>query len=73
MVTFFFLIVFLPIVLPNGTVSAQSAGYSVTQVDHEVEVMYSGQVLIRDTIHVSGQVTDGFMIGLPSKYSARHS
>ncbi|MGZ4850012.1 MAG: hypothetical protein ACXV2C_01375, partial [Candidatus Bathyarchaeia archaeon] len=70
MVTFFLLIVFLPIVLLNGTVSAQSAGYSVTQIDHEVEVMYSGQVLIRDTIHVSGQVTDDFMIGLPSKYSA---
>ena len=32
--------------------------------------MYSGHVVILDTIHVSGQVTDGFMIGLPYKYSA---
>jgi hypothetical protein len=39
-------------------------------VDHQVEVMYSGQIVIRDTIHVYGQVTDGFTIGLPSKYSA---
>ena len=32
--------------------------------------MYSGHVVILDTIHVSGRVTDGFMIGLPYKYSA---
>ncbi len=69
MISVFFLIVFLPIVVPMAKVSAQSSGYSITQVDHEVEVMYSGHVLVRDTIHVSGQVTDGFMIGLPSKYS----
>ena len=27
-------------------------------------------MVIRDTIHVSGQVTDGFTIGLPAQYSA---
>ncbi len=32
--------------------------------------MYSGHVVVLDTIHVSGQITDGFMIGLPSQYSA---
>jgi len=31
--------------------------------------VYSGQVVIQDTIHISGQVTDGFLIGLPFKYS----
>ena len=66
----FFLLVFLPIVFPSGTVSAQTTGYTVNQVDHSIEIMYSGQVVVRDTIHVSGQVTDGFMIGLPAKYSA---
>lgn len=70
MITVFLLLVFLPVVLPSGTVSAQSTGYSIQKVDHQVEVMYSGQIVIRDTIHVYGQVTDGFMIGLPSKYSA---
>jgi hypothetical protein len=64
------LLVFLPIVLPQGTVSAQSAGYSISQVDHNVEVMFSGQVVIRDVIHISGQITDGFTIGFPSMYSA---
>ena len=70
MITVFLLLVFLPVVLPSGTVFAQSTGYSITKVDHSIEVMYSGQIVIRDTIHVYGQVTDGFMIGLPSKYSA---
>ncbi len=70
MITVFFLLVFLPMVLPSGTVSAQSTGYSIDKVDHSIEVMYSGQVVVRDTIHVSGSVTDGFAIGLPALYSA---
>jgi hypothetical protein len=32
--------------------------------------MYSGHIAILDTIHISGQVPDTFMIGLPYKYSA---
>ena len=64
------LLVSLSIVLPSGGVFAQTTGYSITQVDHQVTVMYSGQVVIQDTIHVSGQVTNGFMIGVPFTYSA---
>lgn len=69
MIMVFFLIVFLPIILPSGTVSAQTTGYSIDKVDHSIEVIYSGQVVVQDTIHVSGHVTDGFMIGLPALYS----
>ena len=69
MITVFFLLVLVPIVLPSGGVFAQTSGYSISQVDHQVNVMYSGQVVIQDTIHISGQVTDGFLIGLPFKYS----
>ncbi len=64
------LLVSLSIVLPSGGVFAQTTGYSITQVDHQVTVMYSGQVVIQDTIHVSGQVTNGFLIGVPYAYSA---
>ena len=67
--TFFLLIFLVPFVLPTGTVSAQGSGYSITGVSHDVEVMYTGQVLIRDTVHVSGQINDGFTIGLPSQFS----
>ena len=70
LITAFLLLVILPVALPSGTVSAQTSGYTIDEVDHQVQVMYSGQVVILDTIHVSGQVSDGFMIGLPYKYSA---
>ena len=66
----FSLLVILPVALPTGTVSAQTSSYSIDRVDHQVQVMYSGHVVILDTIHISGQVTDGFMIGLPYNYSA---
>ena len=65
----FSLFVILPVALPSGIVSAQTS-YNIDRVDHQVQVMYSGHVVMLDTIHVSGQVTDGFMIGLPYKYSA---
>jgi hypothetical protein len=66
----FTLLVILPVAFPFGTVSAQTGGYTIDRVDHQVQIMYSGHVVILDTIHVSGQVTDGFMIGLPYQYSA---
>ena len=52
------------------TVLAQDANYSIQSVDHEVEVMYSGHVIIRDTIHVSGQLTGDFLIGFPNRYGS---
>ncbi len=51
--------------------SAQDAGYSIQNVDHQIEVLYSGHVVIRDTIHVTGQLTGGFLIGFPYKYGSR--
>jgi hypothetical protein len=69
MFTVFLLVVLVPLVLPLGTVAAQSSGYSITKVDHVIEVMSSGQVVVRDTVHVSGRISDGFMIGMPSRFS----
>ena len=66
----FSLFLILPVALPSGIASAQTSGYIIDKVDHQVQIMYSGHVVILDTIHVSGQVTDGFMIGFPYKYSA---
>jgi hypothetical protein len=51
------------------TVSAQT-GYSIQSVDHEVEVLYSGHVVIRDTIHLSGQLTGDFLMGFPYRYGS---
>ncbi len=63
------LLVILPAAMPSG-VSAQTSSYTIDTVDHKVQVMYSGHVVILDTIHVSGQIPNDFMIGLPYQYSA---
>jgi len=64
------LLAILPIAFPSGTVSGQTNGYNIEKVDHQIQIMFSGHVVVIDTIHISGQITDGFMIGLPYKYSA---
>jgi len=68
--TIFSLAIFLPFSLSISTVSAQDSGYSIQHVNHQVEVMYSGHVVISDTIQVTGQLTGGFLIGFPYKYGA---
>jgi hypothetical protein len=61
--------ILLPLSLNAPTVLAQD-NYTIERVDHQVEVMYSGHVVIRDTIQVSGQLTGDFLIGFPYKYGA---
>jgi hypothetical protein len=68
--TIFSLAIFLPLSLNIRTASAQDAGYSIQHVDHQVELMYSGHVIIRDTIQVAGQLTGGFLIGFPHQYGS---
>ena len=63
-------IILLPTVLCINTVSAQSSGYTIQSVNHTVEVMFSGHIVIRDIVKVSGSVANGFQIGLPSKYGS---
>ena len=68
--TVFSLTIFLTL-LPNiKAASAQEAGYTIQNVNHQIEVMYSGHIVIRDTIQVTGQITDGFLIGFPYKYGS---
>jgi len=66
----FALAVFLTFTFSTTPVIAQTSGYRIENIDHQMEVMYSGHIIIRDTIHVTGQLTDGFLIGFPEKYGA---
>jgi hypothetical protein len=50
--------------------SAQSSSYTIQNVAHTVEVMFSGHTVIRDEIRLTGSVTNGFQIGIPSKYAS---
>lgn len=65
--TVFLMAALLPLSLSAQPVSAQT-GYTIQSVDHEVDVMYSGYIVIRDTIHVSGSLSNGFLIGFPFQY-----
>jgi hypothetical protein len=55
--------------LTDNIVYGQSTP-SINSVDHQVQVMYSGNVAIIDTIHLSGPVSNGFTIAVPLQYSA---
>ncbi|NLF88234.1 hypothetical protein GX563_05360 [Candidatus Bathyarchaeota archaeon] len=71
-IAFILLLAFtLSAIVPFVSLSGASAqtGYSITQVDHNIQVMYSGNVAVLDTIHVSGTVTDGFTIAVPYAFS----
>lgn len=64
------LAIFSPFSIGDKTASAQETGYLIQNVEHQIEIMYSGNIVIRDIVTVSGQVTGGFLIGFPYKYNA---
>jgi len=61
--------ILFPFSLSTRYVLAQD-DYSIQRVDHEVEIMYSGHVVIRDKIHLSEQFEGDFLIGFPYKYGS---
>jgi hypothetical protein len=61
---------FLPLILNTQTANAQNTNYTITNVDHKVEVLYSGHTIISDTIQISGQLPNNLQIGFPHKYAA---
>jgi hypothetical protein len=62
------MVLFLLFSLNIDRVSAQNDNYGIQNVDHQVEVLYSGHVVIRDTITLTGQTPNTFLIGFPYKY-----
>jgi len=51
-------------------VNVEKSDYSIEQVNHTVEVMRNGYIFINDTIQITGQISNGFLIGFPYKYSS---
>lgn len=66
--TILLLVILLFFPLYAQTVFAQETAYTIQQIDHQVEVLYSGHIIIRDTVRLSGQLTGDFLIGFPYKY-----
>lgn len=59
--------IFLLLSVNFKLVTAQNNNYSIQNVDHQVQLLYSGNLVVRDTITLSGQTTT-FLIGFPYKY-----
>jgi hypothetical protein len=54
------------------TVKAQNAGnYTINHVNHEIEVLYNGYIFINDSIQITGNASDGFLMGFPYKYGSQ--
>jgi hypothetical protein len=66
----FICLLILPLASSPGVVSAQSNSYTIEKVDHQVQVMYTGHVVVIDTIQLSDGASSGFTVGLPYQYSA---
>ncbi len=49
-------------------VLAQSNSYSIQNVGHQIKVLYSGHEVITDTITLTGQNPNTFLMGFPYKY-----
>jgi len=47
---------------------AQNGTYSIQNVEHQVQILYSGNVVIRETITLTGEATEGFSMGFPYRY-----
>jgi hypothetical protein len=66
--TIFSMALFLPLTLNMQAANAQTS-YNIQHVDHTVSVLYSGNVVIAETIQLTGTTPETFQIGLPFKYS----
>jgi hypothetical protein len=43
-------------------------GYVIDHVEHTIKVLYNGYIFINDTIQITGQAPDGFLMGFPYRY-----
>lgn len=48
--------------------ASNGAEYNIERVTHRIEVTYNGYIFINNTVQISGQAPDGFLIGFPHKY-----
>jgi hypothetical protein len=44
--------------------------YNIEHVEHTVKVLYNGYIFINETVQITGQASDGFLMGFPSKYGS---
>jgi hypothetical protein len=62
--------IFMPFSFNFQVARAQTAGYTITHVDHNVQVLYSGHVVISDKIQISGSLPSNLQLGFPYRYGS---
>ena len=63
------IMILISIFLNAKTVRAtDGSNYSIDHVEHTIKVLYNGYIFINDTVQISGQASDGFLMGFPYKY-----
>jgi hypothetical protein len=61
--------ILISISLNAKTVEATNgSNYDIKHAEHTVKVLYNGYIFINDTIQITGQASDGFLMGFPYKY-----
>ncbi|MEM3549883.1 MAG: hypothetical protein QXN87_06410 [Candidatus Bathyarchaeia archaeon] len=53
-----------------GNAEASEPNYTIHSVNHTVKVFYNGYILINDTVKISGDLANGFLIGFPYQYGS---
>jgi hypothetical protein len=65
------IMILISISLNAKTVRAtDGSNYTIDHVQHTIKVLYNGYVFINDTIQITGNASDGFLIGFPHKYGS---
>jgi DNA-binding HxlR family transcriptional regulator len=63
------IMILISIFLNAKTVRAtDGSNYTIDHVEHTIKVLYNGYIFINDTIQISGQASDGFLMGFPYNY-----
>ncbi|MEM2972005.1 MAG: hypothetical protein QW270_06235 [Candidatus Bathyarchaeia archaeon] len=55
---------------PNIKLVAAQSDYKITRVNHRIEILYNGYILISDAIEISESAPNRFLIGFPYKYGS---
>jgi hypothetical protein len=64
------ILIFIAFFSLNIRSAVAQTGSSITSVNHTVEILYNGYILINDTIEFTGQAPNSFLIGFPYKYGS---
>lgn len=62
------ILLLIPFLSNIKSVKAADSGYSVRNVNHEIDLLSNGYVFINDTIEIAGQAPN-FLIGFPNNYA----